>query len=330
MIQGFGWVILVEWVQLTLLWRLFHGATLETFALWQSAGSSLLTLLYASLSGKRRTTVLLPQMLFIGLMLEFIPVFGVLLLPVEQLVRRWTQKPEPRLALAEVQRPSFDNRLIAQSAPLDTSLLAQMNMTQGTPDSRLAGLLVLNALPLRQSSHRLTELMLDPEDEIRLLAYGTFNRAERGIMTDIYAVLMQLEGPQSGSAEAEIPLRHWIRLAELYWELIYHQLVQGSMRDFILQRAQYFAQRALAQDSRLAAMWYLLGRCALLEQRVELAQKSLEQAQIHEFPVGRLMPWFAEVAFLQKRYHDIPALMRQLGVGTRLPALLPLQRYWTS
>ncbi len=330
MILGFGWVILVEWAQLTLLWRLYQGTSLETYTLWHSAGTVLLTLLYASPGWKRRTTVHLPQILFTGLMLEFIPVFGVLLLPVEQLVRRWARGPEQHRPLVEVKRPSFDNRLIVQSAPLETSLLAQMNLTQGAPDSRISGLLVLNALPLRQSSHLLTELMLDPEDEIRLLAYGTFNRAERGIMTDIYAVLTQLERPQPGSAEADLPLRHWIRLAELYWELIYHHLVQGSMRDFILQRVQYFAQRALAQDSRLAAMWYLLGRCALLEQRVELARKSLEQAQMYEFPVSRLIPWFAEVAFLQKRYHDIPALMRQLGVGNRLPTMLPLKRYWTS
>ena len=330
MILGFFWVALVEWAQFTLLWRLFHGASLETYALWQTAGSLLLTMIYARPYWKQRTAVPLPQVLFVGLMLEFIPVFGVLLLPVERLVRRWTQAPERRWPLVEVKRPSFDNRLIVQSAPLETSLLAQLNLTQSTPNSRISGLLVLNALPLRQSSHMLTELMLDTEDEIRLLAYGTYNRAERGIMTDIYAVLTQLERAQSGSLEADIPLRHWIRLAELYWELIYQQLVQGSMRDFILQRAQYFAQRALAQDSRLAAMWYLLGRCALLEQRVDLALQSLELAQTCQFPVNRLMPWFAEVAFLQKRYQDIPALMRQLGVGTRLPALLPLQRYWTS
>lgn len=324
-----GWVMGVEGMQIMLLWRLFHGAPLATFLLWHSAGSVLWTLLYATVAGKQGAA-LLSRICFVGLMLYAIPVFGALLLPVEQLVQRWADGPQRRRQLIEVQRPSFDNRLIAQAAPVEDSLLAQANLAPGAPNSRISGLLVLNALPLRQSSPMLTQLMLDPEDEIRLLAYGTYNRAERSIMNDIYALLEQLQHAPSGSAQAQSALPHWVRLAELYWELIYHQLVHGEMRNFTLQRVQHFAQRALAQDAHLAAMWYLLGRCALLEQRVEQAQQFLQQAQALHFPENRLIPWFAEVAFLQKRYHDIPALIRQLGVGTRLPTLLPVQRYWSS
>ena len=57
--------------------------------------------------------------------------------------------------------------------------------------------------------------------------------------------------------ERYVPTRE---LAELYWELVYQNLVQGDMRQFSLEQVQRYANEALKYKAKDAGLWAISGR----------------------------------------------------------------------
>src|SRR5690606_16328505 len=119
-------------------------------------------------------------------------------------------------------------------------------------------------------------------------------------------------------------------LAELHWELIHQNLAQGELKRHALERVDKYARLALALDENNAAMWYLLGRCALLDGRPQQASVFLEHALVRHFPSQRVLPWLAETAFVQGEYRQIEDIIKPLRDGILPPALQSSVSYWTS
>jgi len=126
--------------------------------------------------------------------------------------------------------------------------------------------------------------------------------------------------------------RHAInrRLAELYFELVYQNLVQGAVYRHTLEQADRYARAALATDEKDAALWLIRGRLALAEGKPDEAGEYMERALELGFPRERLIPWLAEVAFLRGEYAQTGQWLATLGNAAALPTLKPAVTYWSS
>ena len=60
--------------------------------------------------------------------------------------------------------------------------------------------------------------------------------------------------------------RLYRRLAELYWELNFQDLVQGDIRKLALERGSFYVDRALSERPDDAGMWLLRGRILLTDE----------------------------------------------------------------
>jgi hypothetical protein len=171
----------------------------------------------------------------------------------------------------------------------------------------------------------LRELLADPLEDVRLIAYGTLDHAENEIMQKIFHTGKALE------AAADDGERHALnrRLAELHFELVYQNLVQGAVYRHTLEQADRYARAALATDSSDAALWLIRGRLALAYGKPEEGQACMSRAQELGFPRERLVPWLAEVAFLNGDYREVAALLASLGNAAVLPTLKPVVSYWS-
>lgn len=169
------------------------------------------------------------------------------------------------------------------------------------------------------------DLLADPVEEIRLLAYGIIDGVEKQIMQRIFDARTQRDRAENDDDRADASHR----LAELYWELIYQNLVRGEVYRFTMERVERFAREALAHRESDAVMWYLLGRCALMRHDPEQAEQCLLRAEYHQFPADRLVPWLAEVAFLKHQYARVGQMLAGIGNGTATPMLQPVMRFWT-
>ncbi|AVF40760.1 hypothetical protein [Pandoraea apista] len=243
--------------------------------------------------------------------------------------------PPPREAMASgrVTPPGFISHLVARVRHgAGMRLRARLRNLRGERDDRVAALISVQALPSRVTSEIARDLLADPVEEVRLLAYGILDGMEKRIMQQIYAMR-----DRHAAAQDEDERAHASRcLAQLYWELIYQNLVRGEVLRFTLERVEQFARDTLEQHEDDASMWYLLGRCALLRETPDVAEMYLRHAQFHSFPTERLLPWLAEAAFQKRRYDRVSQLLGGMGANATgakgpmaSPAVQPVVRFWT-
>ncbi len=314
------------------------GAAASAALAWQAVS--------AVLAGAAMTCALPPSyrerrgvFCHIALTAFFLPVAGlVVVLGVLSIGCLFPMPREP-LAAGRVTAPRFIAHLMARVPHgAGTRLRARLRNVHGERDDRLAALISVRALPSKATSEIARDLLADPVDEVRLLAHGMLDGMEKRIMQQIFAARAHHATSQHEDDRAHACRR----LAQLYWELIYQDLVRGEVRRFTLERAEQFAHDTLAQHEDDASMWYLLGRCALLRETPDAAERYLRQAQFHRFPTERLLPWLAEAAFQKRRYRVVTQLLDGLAPGaaavdgakasasaTGSPAVQSAVRFWT-
>lgn len=226
-----------------------------------------------------------------------------------------------------VDNPKFATYLVSRVNHSGGAYLrARLTNRLGSTEDRMAAMVAVQSLPSHITDGMLRQLLADPNEEIRLLAYGIVDGAEKAIMKRIF--LAQEELADSVTLAEKFNANS--RLAELYWELIYQHLVEGEIHIYTLEQVMHYAHNALKYHNKNAAMWYLLGRCALLEKKPEEAQSFLRNAQLYRFPNDRLLPWLAEALFLQREYGSIAKMLAPLGSNTASPLLQPSIRYWSK
>ncbi|GAA4015008.1 hypothetical protein [Actimicrobium antarcticum] len=201
---------------------------------------------------------------------------------------------------------------------------AQLGNSETPLDQRLKALAAVQDTPARATGSLLRTLLADPADDMRLLAYGILDSKEKQITQRILERRHLLD--KSDDPKEQFRLNKLI--AELYWELIYQDLVQGDMRSFSAGQVRKYAYRALELNTGDAGLWFLLTRLELFSGQVEAAAQALMQAQKGQFAQERLLPYFAELRFLQRRFDEVRALFDELADQPGVPALAQSRRYW--
>lgn len=195
-----------------------------------------------------------------------------------------------------------------------------------SPDERLQAMVGMRELPPNVSGGLLRELLSDPVEEIRLLAYGIIEAAENRIRQEILIARQLLDAAKSDTEHAQLAAR----LAELHWELVHQNLVHGELRQFTLRCVRQYAHEALLRDAKQGSLWYLLGRSALIASEPEQAREYLLRAQEHGFPPTRLATWLAEADFQQGQYAAIPRSLIVLDGISAPTDYEPVTRYWLT
>ncbi|MGC7403331.1 hypothetical protein ACPWR0_05745 [Pandoraea pneumonica] len=260
----------------------------------------------------------------------FLPLVGIFVLFGVMLIGYLFPMPREMPQAVQVASPGFVTHLVARVRHgTGMRLRARLRNVNGERDDRVAALVSVQALPSRVTSEIARDLLADPVEEVRLLAYGILDGLEKRIMQQIFQMRDRHEAAQDEDERADTSRR----LAQLYWELIYQNLVRGEVLRFTLERVEFFAHATLEQHEDDASMWYLLGRCSLLRHAPDAAEMYLRHAQFHSFPSERLLPWLAEAAFQKRRYDRVTQLLCGLGGHAALaavsPTVQPAVRFWT-
>ncbi|MGH1357670.1 MAG: hypothetical protein ACRBC3_02795 [Burkholderiaceae bacterium] len=190
---------------------------------------------------------------------------------------------------------------------------------------RLTALLAIQEAPARVSADLLRQLLADPIEDIRLLAYGMIDGKEKTIGMRILSEESRLES----TTDSEALYGCNKRLAELYWELAYQKLVQGDMLVHTCNQARHHALEAVAAHDEDAGLWFLLTRVAIELREPDEAETALIRARELGFPRDQLIPYEAELAFLQRRFREIPQLFGTLISTPAALRLSSIYRFWT-
>jgi hypothetical protein len=166
----------------------------------------------------------------------------------------------------------------------------------------------------------LRQALRDADEEVRLLAHSKLEISTRAAWRRIERLTTQTS--TAGSRRAALELQ----LGAEHWELVHQGLVEGEIREHILESALGHLRAALDGEAHRPSLHYLLGRVHLARGQGREAEAALKAALAAGMSGRTLAPWLAEAAFLDRRLQDVAGLF---AAGTFGPAGRRLQEYWT-
>lgn len=308
---------------------LFFESNSDLLLLWYLGMHAVASLLLAAfvqafLPANRTRPRWATQLLLAGFSYA-VPIAGFVCVLAGSLLLRF-YKPAPASGGFEsLQLPDFDSHLRPQGAFRQAGLRSILNNRQVPVHTRLSAMVALQYVPGRVASPLLRDVLSDPAEDIRLLAYGMLDNQEKRINRAIDDELQQFG--QATTDPARLAAAQ--RLSDLYWELVYQQLAQGDLRQYAISESLRYCEQALAEQPASAAMILRRGRLRHEQGDYAAAETDYRQAQALGLPATRVLPYLAEVRFEQRDFAGTSRLVQELSAWNSLPRLRPIVDYWT-
>jgi len=268
---------------------------------------------------------------FLFIIQFFIPFIGSIGLSTGlMLALRLPRKNRPKL-WHEIDNPDLPYRPSeVSSQPLySQGGLAQVLYEASSVEKRIRAVMATKQMSNRDAIVILQQALKDTSDDVRLLAYAMLDEKEKKI-TD------RIKSGQHALAQAEAEHRQQdsiaqqILLAGHYWEMAYLGLAQGGVKAHFLSLAVQSCQYVLTH-TRDAGILRLLGRIYIETEQITAAEDAFLEAIEQGLPRPQLLPYLAEVAWLQRNFRKVHQLIAELST-TAQPihqSLYGVLQYWS-
>jgi hypothetical protein len=258
----------------------------------------------------------------------FIPLLGLIGQVIAVLVARFLPRIVPELPYAEIPPIEFEfpPREIRERTKYGQGGLTSRLKDAGVPkEARFKSLLALQGMPARIANPLLHDMLGDPADEVRLVAYGILDNQEKSINKHIHDEITKLREADAAQMQL-ISLR---RLAELYWELVYGGLVHGDVRDHAMSETDRYLTQAMQIAPDDAGLWFLKGRM-LLFKRDPAAEAALHRAVANGLEESRVLAYLGQIAFERRDYGEVRRIFGSLSESQFAPRLKQAVKYWAG
>ena len=297
-----------------LLFLLAHGGACIIFAI---AG---LTLLPPAFSTPR-----VPALLLIATTAYALPVVGFVAAIAGILILRALPAQAGQDAFRAIALPEIDPHMRQGSGFRQAGMRSFLANSRAPVASRLRALVALQNISGRVATPLLRDVLTDPSEDIRLLAYGMLDNKEKHLNQAIHAESARFSQASADTRERGDAAR---RLADLYWELVYQELAQGDLRTHALEQSLQFTTIALQSAENDAGLHMRHARLLQSLGNTDAARAAYDRALALGMPKTRIVPYLAELAFDTGNFRQARTLMSELGDWQSLPRLQPVIRYW--
>ena len=259
---------------------------------------------------------------------SFLPGFGLIGIVLVALPRWSTCIGTPRHKLIERPMPRFsEEALDARAAPLPA--LDALSPSRDV-EARVAAVKALRNMEVTRAIPLLRRALSDPAEDVRLLAHAILDRRERAIRAQLEGALQLLAATANDPAASSAQRRAHVALASHYWELAYAGFVSGESARMVLEKAAQHAVAASAYPGERVAVLIAI-RAYLKLGELERAGEALAWARDAGIPAAALASLTAELAFLQRRFHDIDGALSALSpLSARQPYVAQVMRFWAG
>lgn len=268
---------------------------------------------------------------FLFLILWLLPVLGVLGISwgiTSALKRPRSQSPRDIQTLVLPELP-FSPPVIFPMPPYSQGALRQIVYFAERPLKRLKAVMATRYMPPREAMTIWSKASRDPVDDVRLLAYAMKDENEKTLAERILALTEALP---------DIPVNmqntyHKI-IAASCWELVYHHLVQGALRQHWLKTArrhlEFIVSSSAAPDSADPDSWLLYGRILLDSGELDSAKAAFGSARAAGIDEQKILPWLAEIAFEERKFDEVRRCLSALSrFGEKGRGLAQIKAWWT-
>jgi len=287
--------------------------------------SALVATVLFPLLGEQQRSRPLPAYAFFFAVAFFVPVLGVAGLLGAVLVGRLVPQRARRESFDLHLAPVYDPRAEEIASVRSKGGVRVQLEDAGAPvESRLKALLAVQALPARVANPMVREMLSDPSDDLRLVAYGILDAREKSINARIHAASQRLAQQPPARERAQLERQ----LADLYWEMVYQGLAQGDLRDHAMTQSRKHLDQALSLEPEDAGLWSLCGRLAAQEGDYGEAERAFERARRFGLPEARVLPYLCEVAFRQRRFDEVEHHAARLATLPQVQRVAQVVKYW--
>jgi polysaccharide biosynthesis protein PelE len=221
--------------------------------------------------------------------------------------------------------------------PYSEGALRQIVYFAARPLKRLKAVMATRQMPARKAMAVWSRAVRDPVDDIRLLAYGMKDANEKKLASQIQELKEAL-----ADAPARVRKSHHQMIAALCWELVYHRFAEGAVRLHWLQDARYHMEQAIVSPTASTSSpvrpvpgspegdgWFLYGRILMALGDFTLAREALNSAKAAGMDAQKILPWFAEIAFNERKFPETKQWMvAWKGPGEKGSELAQVKEWW--
>jgi hypothetical protein len=273
----------------------------------------------------------LTVMLLLFSLCFFIPVLGLLGFVIAEIIALLLPSLPTIFKFSSVTMPTYQPTFADYVNKSQQSRHGQTHeqlKNQNLPlDLRMKALLTIQQKPTRYTAHLLRDTLGENAEDLRLLAYGILSSKEKVISERIHIVLDQFKAAKE-QQDIEASFTAARELAELYWELVYQNLVQGGMLSYALEQVRFYVAQAIQWRESDAGLRVLSGRVHLLVGNLDLATTSFSDAVDLGLPPANVSSYLAELAFLKRDFSYIRNIMHQDQIEIHLPRSSHIVNYW--
>lgn len=303
-------------------------AALLSYLLLHGAASLLLSLALLPLLPQRLIKPRWATLLLMAVCSYAVPVAGFVGVLAAFVILRVYRRGAAREAFESLQLPEFDQHQERQSPFRHAGMVSFLGNTRIPVQARMRAMAGLQYVSGRTASPLLRSVLSDPSEDLRLLAYGMLDNLEKRINRAIDHELNALQAIGAQGAQGSQGLQGAQRLSDLYWELVYQELVQGDLRLHAIEQSLHYCQQVLLQHADNAALQLRRGRLLHELARADEAEQAYAQARQLGLPATRVLPYQAQLAFERRDYAQARAFMCELQQWGALPRLRPVIDYW--
>ncbi len=194
-----------------------------------------------------------------------------------------------------------------------------------TASERTDALFMLGQRQLSTVNQLMHQLLLDNQDEMRLLAFNILDQQQNLITEDVKKLLNLLKTMQPWS---EAHARVEKNLAILYWEMVYRQLVVHELEESMLNQAKIYAVSACNMLKDDPSLWVLIGKIYLKMNKYSDAESAFQQAFSCKIAVAQALPYLAEIKYNLHDYLGVYQCLRESDTLLDIARVAPVKRFW--
>jgi polysaccharide biosynthesis protein PelE len=227
--------------------------------------------------------------------------------------------------------PIYINKIRSFS---DTSVSQGLQYTHNTvhlenllcsrdPDKRMNAVYATLKLEDKSAIPLLRMALRDPVDDIRLLAYALIDRKEQRISERVENTKRSLENRKEPNA------RHLYKsIVKDYWEIVHLGLAEGETLNFVLDKAHEYLEAGLLRYPKDRGLHLQYAKLLLRLGKPQKAYDEFKLAESLGVERQKLLLYYAEIAFLDRRFVEVRQYMREIEGVKAQPKIDSAMRYW--
>jgi hypothetical protein len=286
---------------------------------------------------------------FLVAFIWILPVLGALgvLWSITDALQRPRNRSSRNVKIIALPELPFSPPVIFPTPPYSQGALRQIVHFAGRPLKRLKAVMATRHMAPREAMTIWSKATCDPVDDVRLLAYAMRDSSEKKLTNHILALT-------EGLPDVPVRMRNACHkaIAALCWELVYHRLVQGAVKQHWLQTARHHMEAVFATSDGTSSgapdlpvvtdkpdafaisdadSWLLYGRILLESGDVLLAGEAFANARAGGTDEQKILPWLAEIAFNERRFPEAKVYLCALTrPGERGHELALVRAWWNK